>query len=56
MKYVDEYRDPELARGLAAEIQSLVVPGETVRVMEVCGGHTHSIYRHGLEELLPPEI
>jgi hydrogenase expression/formation protein HypD len=56
MKYVDEYRDPALARGLASEIASLVTPGEIVRVMEVCGGHTHAIYRHGLEELLPPEV
>jgi len=56
MRYVDEYRDPELAHGLAAEIRSLVTPGVTVRVMEVCGGHTHAIYRHGLEELLPPEV
>jgi hydrogenase expression/formation protein HypD len=56
MKYVDEYRSAELARGLAAEIASLVRPGETVRIMEVCGGHTHAIYRHGLEDLLPPEV
>lgn len=56
MRYVDEYRDPTLARALAAEIASLVTPGEVVRVMEVCGGHTHTIYRHGLEDLLPPEI
>jgi hydrogenase expression/formation protein HypD len=56
VKYVDEYRDPALARGLAAEIASLVTPGDVVRVMEVCGGHTHAIYRHGLEELLPPEV
>ncbi len=56
MRYVDEYRDPALARSLAAEIRSLVTPGEVVRVMEVCGGHTHAIYRHGLEELLPPEV
>jgi hydrogenase expression/formation protein HypD len=56
MKYVDEYRSAELARGLAAEIGSLVRSGETVRIMEVCGGHTHAIYRHGLEDLLPPEV
>ena len=56
MKYVSEYRDPGLARALAAEIRSLVVPGDVMRVMEVCGGHTHAIYRHGLEELLPPEV
>jgi hydrogenase expression/formation protein HypD len=56
LKYVDEYRDPALAHALVAEIRSLVTPGEVVRVMEVCGGHTHAIYRHGLEELLPPEL
>jgi hydrogenase expression/formation protein HypD len=56
MRYVDEYRSPDLARGLAAEIAALVRPGETVRIMEVCGGHTHAIYRHGLEDLLPPEV
>jgi hydrogenase expression/formation protein HypD len=56
VKYVDEYRSAELARGLASEIASLVQPAETVRIMEVCGGHTHAIYRHGLEDLLPPEV
>jgi hydrogenase expression/formation protein HypD len=56
VRFVHEYRDPELAHGLAAEIASLVKPGEVVRVMEICGGHTHAIYRHGLEELLPPEV
>jgi hydrogenase expression/formation protein HypD len=56
VRYVDEYRSPDLARGLAAEIAALVRPGETVRIMEVCGGHTHAIYRHGLEDLLPPEV
>ncbi len=56
MKYVDEFRSPDLARGLSGEIASLVRPGETVRIMEVCGGHTHTIYRHGLEDLLPPEV
>jgi hydrogenase expression/formation protein HypD len=56
VRYVDEYRSAELARGLAAEIASLVEPGEQVRIMEVCGGHTHTIYRHGLEDLLPPEV
>ena len=56
MKYVDEYRDPALAHALVAEIRSLVTTGEVVRVMEVCGGHTHAIYRHGLEELLPPDL
>ncbi len=56
MKYVDEYRSPPLAKALAAEISGLVRPRVPVRVMEVCGGHTHVIYRHGLEDLLPPEL
>ncbi len=56
MKYVDEYRSPDLARGLAAEIATLVQPGETVRILEICGGHTQAIYRHGLGDVLPPEV
>ena len=56
MKFVDEYRSAETAARVAREIASLVDPGRTVRIMEVCGGHTHTIYRHGLEDLLPPEI
>jgi hydrogenase expression/formation protein HypD len=56
VKFVDECRDGALARRLAAEIASLVHPGETVRIMEVCGGHTHAIAKHGLEDLLPPEV
>ncbi|MGZ4334939.1 MAG: hydrogenase formation protein HypD [Gaiellaceae bacterium] len=56
MKFVDEYRDPEAARALAAEIAGLVEPGRRVKLMEVCGGHTHAIYRHGLDALLPPEV
>jgi hydrogenase expression/formation protein HypD len=54
MRYVDEYRDGRLARKLAAEIAELAA--EPVRIMEVCGGHTHAIARHGLEDLLPPEV
>ena len=53
MKYVDEFRSAETAARVAREIASLVEPGETVRIMEVCGGHTHTIYRHGLEDLVP---
>jgi hydrogenase expression/formation protein HypD len=54
VKYVDEYRDGRLARRVAAEIAALAT--EPVRIMEVCGGHTHAIARHGLEDLLPPEV
>ena len=53
MRFVDEYRDPDLARRLAAEIAELVEPGRTYKLMEVCGGHTHAIYKHGVEDLLP---
>ena len=56
MRYIDEYRDPDLARALAGEIADLVQPGQPFRIMEVCGGHTHTIYRYGLEDLLPPEV
>jgi hydrogenase expression/formation protein HypD len=54
VRYVDEYRDGRLARKLAAEIAELAA--EPVRVMEVCGGHTHAIAKHGLEQLLPDEV
>jgi hydrogenase expression/formation protein HypD len=56
MRYVDEYRDPGLARRLSAEIAELAEPGRRYKLMEVCGGHTHSIYRHGVEDLLPDEV
>jgi hydrogenase expression/formation protein HypD len=56
MKYVEEYRSPELARRLVDQITQLVEPGRTYKFMEVCGGHTHTIYKHGIEDLLPPEI
>ncbi|MFA9400854.1 MAG: hydrogenase formation protein HypD, partial [Acidobacteriota bacterium] len=56
MRFVDEYRDPALARRLAAEIGDLVEPGRRYKLMEVCGGHTHSIYKHGVEDLLPDEV
>ena len=56
MRFVDEYRDPELARRLSAEIAGLAEPGRRYKLMEVCGGHTHSIYRHGVEDLLPDDV
>jgi hydrogenase expression/formation protein HypD len=55
MRYVDEYRDPELIHGVAAQI-ARVVGDRTFRIMEVCGGHTHAIYRFGLQSLLPGGI
>ncbi|GAA0685006.1 hydrogenase formation protein HypD [Marinobacterium maritimum] len=61
MKYVDEFRDPALARQLLDRIASLMNSPALhtrapIRIMEVCGGHTHSIFRYGLEALLPEGI
>lgn len=56
MKYVDEFRDGELIKKAQVEIHQLADPDYHYRIMEVCGGHTHSIYRHGLHDLLPENI
>ncbi len=56
MKYVDEFRDPALIRRTADEIHRLAHVDRRFRIMEVCGGHTHAIYRFGLDELLPPNV
>jgi len=56
VKYVDEFRDPELGRALAAEILTDVEPGRHYKLMEVCGGHTHSIYKYGIDDLLPENV
>ncbi|HSS55111.1 MAG TPA: hydrogenase formation protein HypD, partial [Gaiellales bacterium] len=56
MKFVDEFRDPGLGRAVATEIVSLVEPGRHYKVMEVCGGHTHSIYKYGVDDLLPSNV
>ncbi|HEX5445237.1 MAG TPA: hydrogenase formation protein HypD [Pirellulales bacterium] len=56
MKYVDEFRAPQILRNALDEIEALVEPGRHYRIMEVCGGHTHAIFRFGLKELLPPQV
>ncbi|MGH2984758.1 MAG: hydrogenase formation protein HypD [Solirubrobacterales bacterium] len=56
MRFVDEYRSGDVARQLAERIAGMVEPGRTYKLMEVCGGHTHAIYKHGVEDLLPDEI
>src|SRR5262245_22937033 len=56
MKFVDEFRNPRLIQAAAAEINSLADPNQHYRIMEVCGGHTHAIYRFALADLLPPNI
>ncbi len=56
MRFVDEFRDPEVIGNTAEEIRRLNNPNRHFRLMEVCGGHTHAIYRFGLKDLLPPNI
>jgi hydrogenase expression/formation protein HypD len=55
MRFVDEYRDPAAARALVAHIGELA-GDDHFKFMEVCGGHTHTIYRHGIEHVLPPSV
>ncbi|GEL20522.1 hydrogenase formation protein HypD [Pseudonocardia asaccharolytica] len=55
MRFVDEFRDPAAARSLIAAIEDMA-GSEHHKFMEVCGGHTHTIYRHGLEHVLPESV
>ena len=55
MRFVDEYRSPEGVAKLSAETVRLS-GGRHVKLMEVCGGHTHAIYKHGLQDLLPENV
>ena len=54
VKYIDEYRDERIVRGLVAEIARRV--SRTWVLMEICGGQTHTLMRYGIDELLPPQI
>ncbi|NVB40870.1 hydrogenase formation protein HypD [Pseudenhygromyxa sp. WMMC2535] len=63
MKYIDEFRDPALGRRLVEQISVLAEElaagrgdARPLKLMEVCGGHTHAIFKFGLDELLPPSI
>jgi len=61
MKYVDEFRDPKKAKSLIEEIHSLKCKlefdhGKPLQLMEFCGGHTHTIFRYGIEQMLPDWI
>jgi len=56
MKYVDEFRDGALARGVARSLNEIARPDREYRLMEFCGGHTHAISRYGLEDLLPEKL
>ncbi len=56
MRFVDEFRDAELGRVVAGEILAAVEPERRYKLMEVCGGHTHAIYKYGIDDLLPANV
>lgn len=56
MKYVDEFRDGAIARGLAERLAAEVDAARSYSFMEFCGGHTHAISRYGIAELLPQNV
>ena len=56
MKYVDEFRDGQLAQGLARAIAAEALPDRRYNFMEFCGGHTHAISRYGVPDLLPSNV
>ena len=56
MKYIDEFRDGELAQGIARAIAAEVRPDRRYNFMEFCGGHTHAISRYGVPDLLPANV
>src|ERR1700749_2239 len=56
MKFVDEFRNPKLSTKAAEEIRPFAAPNRHYRLMEVCGGHTHAIYRFGLKDILHENI
>ena len=56
MKYVDEFRDRELAEKLASAIRQEAKPDRKYYFMEFCGGHTHAIFRYGVQDLMPKNV
>jgi len=56
MKYIDEFRDGELAQKIAASIRIEADPARHYYFMEFCGGHTHAISRYGVTDLLPDNV
>ena len=54
MKYIDEFRDPALARQLLDDISAHST--RPINLMEFCGGHTHAIFKFGIRQLLPPTV
>jgi len=56
MKYVDEFRARDLAEGLASAITREADPSRIYNIMEFCGGHTHAIFRYGVQDLMPANV
>lgn len=56
MKYIDEFRSGELAQKLATKIQQATDPERSYHLMEFCGGHTHAIFRYGVQDLMPENV
>ncbi len=56
MKYVDEFRQRDLAKSLAAAIARDADRDRDYRLMEFCGGHTHAIFRYGIQDLMPGNV
>ncbi|WP_417709895.1 hydrogenase formation protein HypD [Roseibium aggregatum] len=56
MKYIKEFRDGKLAQKLALAIRKEADPGRRYHLMEFCGGHTHAIFRYGVQDLVPQNV
>lgn len=56
MKYIDEFRRHDLAERLASAIARESATGRDYHLMEFCGGHTHAIFRYGVQDLMPPNV
>jgi len=56
MKYVDEFRRKDLAKRIAGAITEAADPGRDYHIMEFCGGHTHAIFRCGVQDLMPGNV
>ncbi|MCB1727610.1 MAG: hydrogenase formation protein HypD, partial [Gammaproteobacteria bacterium] len=56
MKYVDEFRRQDLAKKVSRAIHNEVDRGRRYNLMEFCGGHTHAIFRYGVQDLMPDNV
>ncbi len=56
MDFIQDFRDPRIAKSLLAQIKAEVSPDRKYNLMEFCGGHTHALHRYGIPNLLPANI